>query len=647
MKQSDHPNEPSSSLRRFSDYALPGYDGLAAMSLARVKQPDTPFILVSGALGEERAVDSMKSGATDYVLKTRLARLAPAVCRALSEAEAQVQRRQAEEGLLRSQELFRQITENVEDLIAILDLEGHRIFSSASYRRILGDPHPGMGSDAFAEIHLDDVERIRQIFREIVAKGVGQRTEYRFVLTDGSIRFIESQVSIIRDGEGRINSGLMVSRDITERKLAEEQIRSSLKEVSDLKAALDEHAIVAITNPQGIITSVNDKFCALSKYSREELLGHDHRIINSGYHSKDFIRDIWTTIAQGRVWKGEIRNRAKDGTFYWVDTTIVPFLKSDGKPEQYVAIRADISERKRAEADLEKAHKKLLETSHKAGMAEVATGVLHNVGNVLNSVNVSSILVADILKKSKAASLSKVVALLREHAGDLGAFLSGDPKGKLLPGYLAQLADHLAGEQADALKELDQLQKNIEHIKDIVMMQQSYAKVSGVTETVKASDLVEDALRMNAGALLRHDVAAIREFVEVPPITVEKQKVLQILVNLIRNAKQACHDSGRADKRLIVRLANGDDRIKISVVDNGIGIPRENLTRIFNHGFTTRKDGHGFGLHSGALAAKEMGGSLKVQSDGIGRGATFVLELPRKPPGMSPASVDGVNDADA
>jgi signal transduction histidine kinase len=159
-------------------------------------------------------------------------------------------------------------------------------------------------------------------------------------------------------------------------------------------------------------------------------------------------------------------------------------------------------------------------------------------------------------------------------------------------------------------------------------MQQSYAKISGVTETVQVSELVEDALRMNASGLDRHDIEAISEFEAVPPITVEKHKVLQILVNLIRNAKRACDESGRPDKRLTVRVINGDDRVRIAVIDNGIGIPPENLMRIFSHGFTTRKDGHGFGLHSGALAARELGGVLNVRSEGAGQGAMFVLELP-------------------
>jgi signal transduction histidine kinase len=164
-------------------------------------------------------------------------------------------------------------------------------------------------------------------------------------------------------------------------------------------------------------------------------------------------------------------------------------------------------------------------------------------------------------------------------------------------------------------------------------MQQSYAKAQGIMETVKVTDLVEDSLRMNGDALTRHEVEVIREYDEVPPIMIEKHKAVQILVNLIRNAKQACDDAGSAAKRMSVRVTNGQDRVRIAVIDNGVGIPPENLTRIFAHGFTTKPNGHGFGLHGGALAARELGGSLTVHSDGRGAGATFTLELPVTPPG--------------
>jgi signal transduction histidine kinase len=270
----------------------------------------------------------------------------------------------------------------------------------------------------------------------------------------------------------------------------------------------------------------------------------------------------------------------------------------------------------------------LLETSRQAGMAEIATNVLHNVGNVLNSVNVSASVVIDGMKKSRVANLAKVVVMLQEHESDLGTFITSDAKGKRLPLYLAQLSEQLLADQKAAIQEMDLLRGNIDHIKEIVVMQQTYARVSGIKEIINITELVEDSLRMNEGTLNRHKVDVIREFEKVPPINVEKHKILQILVNLIRNAKHACLDSERPDRRLTVRVVNGDNRVRISVIDNGIGIPPENLARIFNHGFTTRKDGHGFGLHSGALAAKEMGGTLTARSGGAGQGALFTLELP-------------------
>jgi len=248
---------------------------------------------------------------------------------------------------------------------------------------------------------------------------------------------------------------------------------------------------------------------------------------------------------------------------------------------------------------------------------------------------VSASLVVENVKKSRVSSLARVVALLREHAHDLGAFLTTDARGKLVPAHLAQLSEHLLAEQQALGDELDSLRRNVEHIKEIVTMQQNYASFGGVKEMINVVHLVEDSLHMNAVALSRQGVEVIREFETVPSMNVEKHKILQILVNLLRNAKHACQDSARPDKRLTVRVANGEGRVKISVMDNGVGISPENLTRIFNYGFTTRKDGHGFGLHSGALAAKEMGGSLTVHSDGPGQGATFTLELPCDLPDMA------------
>jgi signal transduction histidine kinase len=269
-----------------------------------------------------------------------------------------------------------------------------------------------------------------------------------------------------------------------------------------------------------------------------------------------------------------------------------------------------------------------MDASRQAGMAEIATNVLHNVGNVLNSVNVSAILASDLAQKSKASSLSRVVALMREHLSDLGDFVQNDPRGQHLLPHLGHLSEHLQSEQAAIVQELGSLRTNIEHIKDIVAMQQSYAKVAGVREIIGVVDLIEDSLRMNVGALSRHGVNLVRQFDSEPLVNVDKHKVLQILVNLIRNAKYACEESTTADKTIIVHVESVNDKVRIAVKDNGVGIAPENLTRIFNHGFTTRATGHGFGLHSGALAARELGGTLTASSEGQGHGATFTLELP-------------------
>jgi signal transduction histidine kinase len=301
--------------------------------------------------------------------------------------------------------------------------------------------------------------------------------------------------------------------------------------------------------------------------------------------------------------------------------------------EKKVSLENEIEARKQMEKEIEHVHRQLLDASRRAGMAEIATNVLHNVGNVLNSVNVSTNMLAQRVRKSRVSSFPRVVAMLQEHAHDLGAFITSDAKGKLVPDYLAKLSENLLAEQEATIGELNSLRGNVEHINEIVSMQQNYASVGGVKEIINVVNLVEDCLRINEGALSRHHVEVVREFENVPPMNVDKHKLLQILVNLVRNAKYACQESERVDKQMTVRVANGDGRIKISVIDNGVGIPPENLTRIFNHGFTTRKDGHGFGLHSGALAAKEIGGSLNVHSDGPGQGAAFTLELPCPAPG--------------
>ncbi|MEO5957580.1 MAG: ATP-binding protein, partial [Opitutaceae bacterium] len=351
-------------------------------------------------------------------------------------------------------------------------------------------------------------------------------------------------------------------------------------------------------------------------------------------HPEDWARELelHQQLDAGHIDRYSLEKRyvRGDGSNVWGALTVRSFHDPATGEQQEISTLIDITGRKRAEAELAKIHQQLLNASRRAGMAEVATSVLHNVGNVLNSVNVSATLVADQLRKTKAVNLAKVAALLEEHKADLADFLTRDARGTMIPDYLGTLATALTAEQKTMLEEVTHLRKNIEHIKDIVTMQQSNARSSGVAEIVSIVEMVDDAIRINASSLVWHGVTVTRDLQAQGTITTDKHKVMQILINLVRNAKQACDESGRTEKQITIRTRYDEHALTIAIGDNGVGIPAENLTRIFNHGFTTRKDGHGFGLHSGALAAKELGGSLSVQSDGSGLGATFILELPLK-----------------
>lgn len=293
----------------------------------------------------------------------------------------------------------------------------------------------------------------------------------------------------------------------------------------------------------------------------------------------------------------------------------------------------EVNVRRQAEKELESTHQKLLDAARRAGMAEIATGVLHNVGNVLNSVNVSATLVLDQIRQSKVADLVRATKLMQQHAADLGTFITSDPKGKQLPNFLILVADYLAEERAVIAKELDLLTEKIGHVKAVVMTQQNYAGVSGMIEVVDLSTTLDDALKLNLATCERDRISVVKEYQPMPKVRLDKQKVLQILVNLIKNARESlCECPPQNSRKITVRtLCTPENRLQIHVTDNGLGVLPQNMTRIFSHGFTTKKSGHGFGLHSCANAASEMNGSLTVRSDGEGTGATFVLEIPFVP----------------
>ena len=280
--------------------------------------------------------------------------------------------------------------------------------------------------------------------------------------------------------------------------------------------------------------------------------------------------------------------------------------------------------------ELQEVHRQLVETARQVGRAEIATNVLHNVGNVLTSVTSSAQLARERLLKMKLENVEKLAALLEEHQEDLPTFLVQDERGRTALPFLSRMGKYLQEERKKIHAMLGDVCRHIEHIGAIVKLQQSYARTpQQLYELVNLKELVEDALSINQAALSRHFVKVELSLADLPPVMLEKHKVLMILVNLISNAKYAM-DMVREEERLLtMNLTRSDDgRIHIEVRDKGVGIAPEMLTRIFQHGFTTRENGHGFGLHSSALAAQEMGGALRVHSNGVGHGATFTLELP-------------------
>ncbi|WP_245591674.1 sensor histidine kinase [Cystobacter fuscus] len=289
--------------------------------------------------------------------------------------------------------------------------------------------------------------------------------------------------------------------------------------------------------------------------------------------------------------------------------------------------------------ELKDVHQQLMRAARQAGMAEIATNVLHNVGNVLNSVYTAAQLARERMNGMKLEHVGRVARLLQDHQGELTTFVIQDERGRHLLPFLDKLGQNLLDERGSMLELLGDIGRYTEHIGDIVKVQQNHARMPRIQESVSLAELVEDALRINAAGLSRHQVKVDRQWAPLPSVLTDKHKVLMILVNLFSNAKYAMDGVPPEERLLAVKMAlAAADRVRIEVRDTGMGIAPEHLTSIFQYGFTTRQEGHGFGLHSSALAAQEMGGSLTVHSEGAGRGATFVLELPLNFAGLAHAS---------
>lgn len=372
-----------------------------------------------------------------------------------------------------------------------------------------------------------------------------------------------------------------VDRDALER---------SLKELADIKFALDQSTIVAITDQQGTINYVNDEFCRISKYSRPELLGQDHRIINSAFHPKEFIRGLWTTIASGSVWKGELRNRAKDGSIYWVDTTIVPFLNSEGKPYQYVAIRHDITQRKAAEEEVRKQAAELQRAAQLSFVGELAAGLAHEIKNPLAGIQGA----VDILIRRRDKN---------------------DPEREALEGMRHEVVR--IDNTVRAL--LDRARPRL-----VSVVHESLTDIVDRAVSLAKAQLVDAATR-------GHHVTVEFEPPEDPiKIPIDAAQIEDAVLNLIINAIEATQSGSvkvRVARSQVERLNVQEEEAIIEVEDDGRGISEEDLARIFNPFFTTTSTGTGLGLPAVRRIARLHGGRVEVTST-LGQGSLFTIYLP-------------------
>ncbi|MDJ0765761.1 MAG: PAS domain S-box protein [Myxococcota bacterium] len=386
---------------------------------------------------------------------------------------------------------------------------------------------------------------------------------------------------------------------------------------------------IMIAGLDGTVRFVNKSWAHMHGYEPAELKGENIRVFYTDEQLENEFKAFNANVFKTHANEGEINHVKKDGSVFptWMSVTLLK--KADGTPMSMLSVARNISERKRIQSQMEEMNLRLVQTAHEAGKAELATDVLHNVGNVLNSVNVTSELLRQKLSKSAITTLPNVAKLIEGHRDNLEDFFKHHEKGKLLPRYFKKLSETTESERATVWEYVTSIIKHIDHIKSIVSMQQSYAKMAGVIEPTSLEETIDNALKLNETSMSRKTVAIDVDVGPVPLVRTDKQKVMEILVNLFNNAKQAVLDNPAGDNRIDIRLYAVDaSHARIEVKDDGVGISKANLTKIFTHGFTTKKDGHGFGLHSSANAAHQLGGSLMASSDGEGKGATFVLELP-------------------
>ncbi len=458
-------------------------------------------------------------------------------------------------------------------IVAITDPQGTIIFVNDKFEEIskynkdeiIGQNHRILNSGYHPK------EFFQHLWKTINS-GQIWRGEIRNKAKDGSFYWVDTTIVPFLNKKGRPIQYIAIRSDISDRKRAEGHLKETIKENTDIKFALDQSSIVAFTDARGKITSVNEKFCEISKYSREEIIGKDHNILNSSYHSKDFFKNLWKTIAEGRVWKGEIRNKAKDGTYYWVDTTIVPFLNELGRPYQYLAIRNDITERKQTEEVLHRQDKL-------SAVGQLAAGVAHEIRNPLTSMK----------------------------------------------GYTEFL--QLDEKNPDRLEFLNIILDEIERVNTIVEDFMVLAKPKAVElEEKNVVPVIKNVVSLLEFEARKKNVRLSFDCnQDIIQIECDENRLKQVFLNFIKNGIEAMPDGGDLHVKTIIH----ENNVQISIQDTGVGISKEKLKKLGEPFFTTKKNGNGLGLLVSFKIIESHNGKVFVESE-PNKGTTFNILLPAK-----------------